>query len=283
VGVPGEGEFQADSRHSTCGAQRQGGGIFDRFRWPEKAGKLTVGCRVLRAIVGLKLSKRMPCWAVPHKLSCDMIAELLRAIQSGRTDQVVRYLDADGDPTHVDADGLSLLQWCAYHGDTTAVLALIHAGAPATQLGDNLDINGAAFHGHVSLVNCLIEFGADVNQPLAETGETPLHAALCKSGDARFDTIVRRLVDAGANPNCATRPGVTTEAFMRDVRTRGETPLHRAAAFGSANVIQTLIAAGARLESRDVNGDSPLGWASWHLRPRSILRLLCFPPFQVRE
>lgn len=219
----------------------------------------------------------------PLELCCDMISDLLRAIQSGRTDQVVPFLDAGGDPMHVNAEGLSLLQWCAYHGDATAVLALIYAGVPATQLGDNLDLNGAVFHGHVNLVDCLIELGADVNQPLAETGETPLHTALCKSGDGRFDSIVKRLVEAGANPNCATRPGVTTEAFMRDVRTRGETPLHRAAAFGSANVIQTLIAAGARLDLRDANGDSPLGWASWHLRPRSILRLLCFPPFKVGE
>jgi ankyrin repeat protein len=184
---------------------------------------------------------------------------------------------------HVDADGLSLLQWCAYHGDATAVTALIDAGAPVTQLGDNLGLNGAVFHGHVRLVGYLIALGADVNQPLADTGETPLHAAFCKTGDARFETIVTRLVEAGANPNCATRPGVATDAFMRDVRTRGETPLHRAAAFGSARAIQTLIAAGARVDVRDANGDSPLGWASWHLRPRSILRLLCFPPFQVHE
>jgi len=212
-----------------------------------------------------------------------MTADFLRAIQSGRTDQVVSYLDAGGDPMHVGPDGLSLVQWCAYHGDATALLVLINAGVPATQLGDNMDLNRAVFHGHVRLVECLIELGADVNQPLAETGETPLHAAVCKSGDERFDTIVRRLVEAGADPNCATQPGVTTEAFMRDVRTRGETPLHRAAAFASANVIQTLVAAGARLDARDANGDSPLGWASWHLRPRSILRLLCFPPYQVRE
>jgi len=46
-----------------------------------------------------------------------MTADFLRAIQSGRTDQVVSYLDAGGDPMHVGPDGLSLVQWCAYHGD----------------------------------------------------------------------------------------------------------------------------------------------------------------------
>lgn len=212
-----------------------------------------------------------------------MTKELLRAIRNGRTDRVVPYLNAGGDPLHVDEEGLSLVQWCAYHGDATAVRALICAGVPARQLGENLDLNGAVFHGHVRLVDCLIELGADVNQPLAETGETPLHAALCKSGDERFETIVTQLIEAGANPNCMTRPGIPTDGFMRDTRTRGETPLHRAAAFGSANVIQKLIAAGARLDARDANGDSPLGWASWYLRPRNILQILCFPPFQIRD
>ena len=153
------------------------------------------------------------------KVCCGMAPDVLRAIQNGRADQVIRHLDAGGDSAHVDVEGLSLLQWCAYHGDATAVRALIGAGAPVTQLDDNLDLNGAVFHGHVGLVDCLIKLGADVNHPLAGTGETPLHAALCKSGDRRFDTIVKRLVAAGADPNRATYPGVATEAFMRDVRT----------------------------------------------------------------
>lgn len=30
-----------------------------------------------------------------------------------------------------------------------------------------------------------------------------------------------------------------------------------------------------------MNGDSPLTWASWHLRPASILRKLCFGGFSI--
>jgi hypothetical protein len=41
---------------------------------------------------------------------------------------------------------------------------------------------------------------------------------------------VKLLVDHGADPNARTIPGVPSLAFWRDVRTRGETPLHRAAA-----------------------------------------------------
>jgi hypothetical protein len=32
-----------------------------------------------------------------------------------------------------------------------------------------------------------------------------------------------------------------------------------------------------------MNGDSPLTWASWHLRPGAILHLLCYGDFSVGE
>jgi ankyrin repeat protein len=66
---------------------------------------------------------------------------------------------------------------------------------------------------------------------------------------------------------------------MRDCRTKGETPLHRAAAFGTEETIQLLLDAGASKEAKDMNGDSPLSWASWYARPDSILRLLCYGDF----
>ena len=68
---------------------------------------------------------------------------------------------------------------------------------------------------------------------------------------------------------------------MRDSRTKGETPLHRAAAFGDEETIRMLLAAGAEIDSPDMHGDSPLAWASWHLRPVAILRLLCYGDFRV--
>lgn len=95
------------------------------------------------------------------------------------------------------------------------------------------------------------------------------------------DAIIRLLIAAGADPNRATNPGVETDAFMRDIRTRAETPLHRAGAFGSEDAIQMLLDAGAMKDAKDMNGDSPLTWASWHLRPRSILRKLCYGQFRA--
>jgi ankyrin repeat protein len=203
-------------------------------------------------------------------------------IADGQTDLVMDLLAAGTPATATDDRGVSLIRWCAYHGDVTAIRFLMLHGERLGALGDNLDLNGAVFHGHSRLVQFLIENGADVNAALPETGETPLHAALCKSGRAEFDAIVKLLLDAGANPNVATTPSVETGAFMRDVRTRGETPLHRAAAFAGEATIDRLLAKGAKLEARDINGDTPLSWASWHLRPRAILRRLTYGQFHVR-
>jgi ankyrin repeat protein len=116
---------------------------------------------------------------------------------------------------------------------------------------------------------------------MPDTGETPLHAALSSTRLAQR-LVVRVLLANGANPNNSTKPSVETGAFMRDCRTREETPLHRAAAFVDEGTIQLLLDAGARIDAKDMNGDSPLSWASWFQRPDSILRKLCYGPFSVR-
>jgi len=206
---------------------------------------------------------------------------MLDRIADGRTDLVFDYLEQGHPADSADGRGVTLMQWCAYYGDVSAIRYLVSRGAKLDSLGRNLDLNGAVFHGHWQLCEFLIEQGANVNHPLPETGETPLHSALCKT-DPRFNRVLKVLLANGADPNCKTRVGVETDSFMRDIRTRGETPLHRAAAFGDAEAIQLLLDAGAAIDAKDAHLDTPLTWASWHLRPRPILRLLCYGPYSVR-
>lgn len=205
---------------------------------------------------------------------------MLERIAAGRTDLVLDWLE-QGGAVDAMADGASLLQWCGYYGDVSALRHLVERGVALMGLGTNLDLNGAAFHGHWQLCEYLISAGADANAALADTGETPLHAALCKFESLRHEQVVRVLLSAGADPRRATIAGAPTGCFMRDVRTRGETPLHRAAAYGTAATIRMLIDAGARLDARDANGDSPLSWGSWALRAPNILRLLCFGEHRI--
>jgi ankyrin repeat protein len=93
--------------------------------------------------------------------------------------------------------------------------------------------------------------------------------------------VVKLLVEKGADINAKTRAGIETGAFMRDVRTKGETPLHRAAAYADERTIQFLIENGADKSAKDANGDSPLTWASEHLRPGKILALLAYGEHRI--
>jgi ankyrin repeat protein len=207
---------------------------------------------------------------------------MLDRIVDGRTDLVFDYLSAGHAASSTDDRETSLIKWCAYYGDVSAIRYLLTNGESLESLGDNLDLNGAAFHGHWRLCEFLIEHGADVNRPEADTGETPLHAALCTVNRLAHDLVIRVLLAHGANPNCVTKPSAETGGFMRDCRTKAETPLHRAAAFGTEETIQLLLDAGAVIDAKDMHGDSPLSWASWYLRPDTILRKLCYGDFSIR-
>jgi uncharacterized protein len=208
--------------------------------------------------------------------------ELLRELADGRTELVFELVESGCSAEMKDEDGVTLLQRCAYYGDVSAIKFLVSRGAVSASLGRNFDLIGAAFHGHWRLCRFLIEQGADVNDADPENGETPLHAALCTTDRVAHDRVLKVLLDAGANPNAATLDGAVTGGFMRDARTKGETPLHRAAAFGNEETIGLLLQAGAKIDARDANGDSPLSWGSWYLRPDSILRMLCFGEFRIR-
>ena len=208
---------------------------------------------------------------------------MLERIAAGRTDLVFEYL-AQGKPAASrDSGGTSLIMLCAYYGDVSAIRHLLANGERLESLGMNRGLEGAAFHGHWKLCEYLIEKGADVNHADPVTGETALHAALCKANRPAYDLVVRVLLAAGADANRSTSPGAETGGFMRDCRTTGETPLHRAAAFGSEATIKRLLDVGAKTDARDAHGDSPLSWASWHTRPDAILRMLCHGDFHVRK
>jgi ankyrin repeat protein len=207
---------------------------------------------------------------------------MLDRIADGRTDLVFDYLAQGRAADSTDGQGVSLLKWCAYYGDVSAIRYLLARGASLASLGENLDLGAASFHGYWQLCQFLIESGADVNYSDSDTGETALHAALCTENRLAHDLVIKVLLAAGANPNCVTKPSKGTGSFMRDCRTKAETPLHRAAAFGTPETIQLLLDAGARTDAKDMNGDSPLSWASWYARPDSVLRKLCYGEFSIR-
>lgn len=208
---------------------------------------------------------------------------ILNHISRGRTDLVFDLLALDDWRSILEEGSVKPLQWFVYYNDTTALKAVLNAGGDLSSIDLGQELGNASFFGHWKVADLLISQGADVNWAVPETGETPLHSALCKAGRPYYLFVVKVLVENGAEVNARTVPGKETGAFMRDVRTVGETPLHRAAAFGDEAMISYLIDHGADKQARDANGDSPLTWASRHLRPGAILKLLSFPPHNVSD
>src|SRR5204862_3318741 len=130
---------------------------------------------------------------------------MLDRISDGRTDLAFDYLSQGHAATSIDAGGVSLIKWCAYYGDVSAIRFLLTRGESLGSFGENYDLGAAAFHGHWQLCQFLIENGADANYVAQDTGETPLHAALCKANRPVYDEVVKVLLAGGANPNAATK------------------------------------------------------------------------------
>ncbi len=204
------------------------------------------------------------------------IKEIVTYIERGRTDFILQLLKKPNWQDLLHQGRIKLLQWLVYYNDVTGLKVILDSGGDLQSIDLDQELGNAAFFGHWKVCDFLINQGADVNVQIAETGETPLHNALCKAGRPYYFYTVRLLVEKGAKINVKTTPGVESGAFMRDVRTKGETPLHRAAAYSDLQTIEFLLANGADKSARDAYGNSPLSWASEHLRPGKILSLLTF-------
>ena len=201
-----------------------------------------------------------------------ILLKLKHACFAGDLDDARRLLDAGADPNSTDENGSGTL--LTFH--PAMIEYLLSRGAnPDLQTNENgaSVLAGLAHVGQIECVRLLLLAGADANRGREASGETPLHHALVTRSLDR-SPLVKLLLDHGANPNARTKPGIVSHNYGRDARTRGETPLHRAAAYSPAETIDLLLAAGADRTIRDVNGDSPFGWALWHLWDRPIIELL---------
>lgn len=211
------------------------------------------------------------------------VEKILEMISRGRTDFIFQLLDKPNWKETLHEGQIKPLQWLVYYNDTTALRAVLASGGNLDSINLNAELGNAAFFGHWKVCDFLINHGADVNAPVDKTNETPLHNALAKAGRPYYFYIVKLLVEKGADVNAKTISGLETGAFMRDVRTKGETPLHRAAAYADEKTIKFLIENGANVEAKDANGDSPLSWASEHLRPGIILSLLSYGEYRIGD
>ena len=206
----------------------------------------------------------------------DLNQQMMDAVVKGDLNTVESLVSQGANINYTDSWGNRAIFAAAWEGNTTALEMFYNLRAKISFDDCNLLCN-AAFNGKVDSVKWLLDKGEDANFAFTDTGENALHYTICKMSemDERVE-IVRILIAAGTDVNKKTLPGKPTLCFMRDAYLKGETPLHRAAAFGNITIIKMLLDAGADPSMKDANGDTPISWGSWYLRDADVLRLLIY-------
>lgn len=206
----------------------------------------------------------------------DLDEKMLTAASNGDWATVEELVSQGANINYTNNWGNFVMFTAAWEGNVKAMDLLYKLGAKITFDDANLLCN-AAFNGKADSVRWLMDKGEDANFIFADTGENTLHYTICKMSEMEERVeIVNALIAAGSDVNQKTIPGKSTLCFMRDAYLKGETPLHRAAAYGNATIIKLLLDAGADPSTKDANGDTPISWGSWHLRDSDILRLLLY-------
>lgn len=166
--------------------------------------------------------------------------------KAAEASDVTRCLQAGAGLEVRDESGRTPLRLAALVGNVEAVTALANAGAdPNVQSSFGTPLFELASDGTVEIVKALLEAGADPNAPI-QLGGVGQFASILNSFAAwnKDPETVRALLEAGADPNAPNPSG-------------GTTPLHTAAARGTAEVIALLLEAGADPNALDGNRKTP--------------------------
>jgi ankyrin repeat protein len=112
------------------------------------------------------------------------------------------------------ADGFTALHFASYYGAASAVRALLDAGASTAAVTknflENMPLHAAAAGGHLSIMELLLERGADANAR-QHGGFTAMHTAAQHGSRAMVELLLRY----GADPAAATDDGETPAARAR--------------------------------------------------------------------
>ena len=176
---------------------------------------------------------------------------LIRAVEQKVPAIVRKLMSAGADVYAASARGKTALHFAAEYGYLELAKWLIDAKADGAfvnvrDASGRSPLHFAAGEGSHELVSLLLQRGADVHAVDA-AGRTPLHDAAEQKGEIKkeFDATVRLLIEANANVNQRTT-------------SNEESPLCKAAAGMSVDVVARLLSAGADVNLADSKNESPL-------------------------
>jgi ankyrin repeat protein len=195
------------------------------------------------------------------------------AAKTGRPKIVERLAAAGGEVTVSPAKmhSAALLKAVQKKSGAAKALAALEAGANANA-ADEYGVSAlthAVQSGQTDVVRRLLEAGANASH-CSKYGLSPLRAAAVRDNSQ----ITRLLLDAGANPNARQTPGSIPADRRNTVFMSYSTPLHDAAAYGLAENVGLLLAAGADVNAAGDDGNTPLVTAVNHRQMKMAERLL---------
>jgi ankyrin repeat protein len=175
------------------------------------------------------------------------ISVLHRAAKTGCLEMVQLLIDSGADIHARSIAESTPLHYSAKYGHPAVANLLINSGADVYSTTGNgvTSLHYASKQGSVDVAELLINYGADVNS-VSQSDFTPMHYAAIHGKNK----IIKLLIKVG------------TSAIIHSKTSHGCTPLHYAAKYGGVKVFKRLIAAGANINSVDVDDRTPLHYAA---------------------
>nr|XP_057946991.1 nuclear factor of kappa light polypeptide gene enhancer in B-cells inhibitor, alpha b [Doryrhamphus excisus] len=135
------------------------------------------------------------------------------AVITNQSDTCQRLLSDGCDPTLVDDSGEMPIHIACRHGNLPCFSAItqfcrpehLHTMMAACNYQGQNCLHLASVHGFLSLVENLVDLGADINSKEQRNGRSALHLAV----DQQNLSLVRLLLKKGADPNLLTSGGHT--------------------------------------------------------------------------